>query len=69
MSDALLVDASFYPTPTLYRCPAHGEVAAVITSTIPGHEGAWCQLCWLASLGPPIPRVETPQEAQGRDRA
>lgn len=47
----------FY-TPPLYRCPVHGDVSEVITSTIAGHEGAWCQRCWLASLGLPIPRVE-----------
>ena len=36
-------------------CPKHGEHEHAITSNIPGHEGAWCQLCWLESLGPSLP--------------
>lgn len=36
-------------------CPKHGEHEHAITSNIPGHEGAWCQLCWLESLGPSMP--------------
>ena len=36
-------------------CPNHGEHADVIISNIDGHEGTWCQLCWLESLGPSLP--------------
>jgi hypothetical protein len=36
-------------------CPKHGKTEYVIESTIPGHEGVWCQLCWLESLGPSLP--------------
>lgn len=36
-------------------CPKHGEHEYAITSNIPGQEGAWCQLCWLESLGPSLP--------------
>lgn len=36
-------------------CPKHGEHPHSIVSTIKGHEGSWCQLCWLESLGDPLP--------------
>ena len=36
-------------------CPKHGEHEHAITSNIPGHEGAWCQICWLESMGPSLP--------------
>jgi hypothetical protein len=36
-------------------CPKHGEHEHAIVSNIEGHEGAWCQLCWLESLGPSLP--------------
>jgi hypothetical protein len=36
-------------------CPKHGEHEHAILSNIKGHEGAWCQLCWLESLGPSLP--------------
>jgi hypothetical protein len=32
-------------------CPKHGEHEHVIISNIEGHEGRWCQICWLESLG------------------
>jgi len=41
-------------------CPVHGETQHSIVSTIKGHEGAWCQICWLESLGPRLP-VQTKQ--------
>ena len=44
-------------------CPKHGEHDHAIVSNIDGHEGVWCQLCWLESLGPSLPyrkRYETP---------
>lgn len=39
----------------LVACPKHGEHAHAIVSNIDGHEGVWCQLCWLESLGPSLP--------------
>jgi hypothetical protein len=36
-------------------CPKHGEHEYAIVSNIEGHEGAWCQLCWLEALGPSLP--------------
>lgn len=40
---------------TLVVCAKHGTHAHTIVSTIPGHEGHWCQICWLESLGEPLP--------------
>lgn len=42
------------------KCPRHGEHPHVIQSTIPGYKGAWCQLCWLETLGEPLPVAEKP---------
>ena len=36
-------------------CPKHGRHSHTIHSTIPGHEGRWCQICWLETLGPALP--------------
>lgn len=36
-------------------CPKHGEHEHAIVSNIEGHEGVWCQLCWLESMGPSLP--------------
>jgi hypothetical protein len=53
-----------YPTLAIGRqlpkidCPKHGIHSHTIESTIPGHEGHWCQLCWLESLGEPLPVIE-----------
>ena len=33
-----------------FNCPVHGVVETVITSTIQGHEGNWCQVCWIDSF-------------------
>lgn len=41
-------------------CPKHGAHEFAIVSDIPGHEGAWCQLCWLESLGPSAPYRKRP---------
>lgn len=43
-------------------CPKHGTHKHVISSTIPGHEGVWCQVCWLELLGPPLPSEKRPFE-------
>jgi hypothetical protein len=29
----------------------------ILSSDIQGHEGHWCMLCWLESLGPPLPVI------------
>lgn len=39
-------------------CPEHGKVANFISSWIPGHEGHWCQLCFLDMLGHPLEFIE-----------
>ena len=39
----------------LVQCPTHGEHEHAILSNIEGHEGVWCQLCWIKSLGPSLP--------------
>ena len=39
-------------------CPKHGEHSQYIESTIKGYEGYWCMICWLESLGNPLPTVE-----------
>lgn len=40
---------------TIVICPKHGEHEYAIESTIPGHEGVWCQICWIESLGSSLP--------------
>jgi hypothetical protein len=40
------------------QCPKHGEHAHIIRSTIPNYQGVWCQICWLETLGPPLPSVD-----------
>ena len=47
---------------TFVICPKHGKHHHTISSTIPGHEGFWCQLCWLEMLGEPLEAVEEPFE-------
>jgi hypothetical protein len=44
------------------NCPKHGIHEQIITSTIAGHEGHWCQICWLESLGPSLPLIEQDAE-------
>jgi hypothetical protein len=39
-------------------CPKHGTHTQYISSNIEGHEGHWCMLCWLESLGPSLPTIE-----------
>ena len=39
-------------------CPTHGTHKHYISSDIQGHEGHWCLLCWLESLGPSFPVVK-----------
>lgn len=43
------------PSTITVICPKHGEHEYAIESTIPGHEGVWCQLCWTESMGPSLP--------------
>lgn len=42
-------------------CTKHGTHPHIITSTIDGHEGHWCQICWLETLGPSLPLVNADQ--------
>jgi hypothetical protein len=39
-------------------CPKHGTHNQYISSDIKGHEGHWCMLCWLESLGSPLPTIK-----------
>jgi len=39
------------------NCPKHGVHGHIIHSTIAGYEGDWCQICWLETLGAPLPLV------------
>ena len=52
---------------TFVICPKHGEHPHSIVSTIPGHEGVWCQICWLESLGDPLPSVQKPFKFEFND--
>ena len=42
----------------LIVCPIHGRHTHYISSDIEGHEGHWCMLCWLNSLGPSLSIIE-----------
>jgi hypothetical protein len=39
-------------------CPKHGTHNQYIESTVPGHTGHWCMLCWLESMGEPLPTIK-----------
>jgi len=39
-------------------CPKHGTHDQYISSDIKEYEGYWCMLCWLESLGNPLPTTE-----------
>jgi hypothetical protein len=39
------------------QCEKHGTHPHAITSAVKGFEGAYCQLCWLETLGPPLHTV------------
>ena len=41
-------------------CPKHGQHDQYIQSTIPGHEGHWCMICWLETLGESLETVSKP---------
>ena len=56
MSDHITVQAGVW-LPHV-NCQKHGEHPHTILSSIPGHQGAWCQLCWLETLGEPLPVTE-----------
>lgn len=47
-------------TETWVHCPKHGTHKHVIRSTIPEHEGVWCQICWLEMMGSPLPSEQRP---------
>ena len=52
------------PSTITVICPKHGEHEYAIESTIPGHEGVWCQLCWMESMGPSLPYRRTADDFQ-----
>jgi hypothetical protein len=60
MTDSFLTEGFTY-RPRMINCPKHGIHEYFITSTVDGHEGHWCQICWLESLGPSLPLVEEEQ--------
>jgi hypothetical protein len=43
-------------------CPKHGIHGHIIHSSIAGHKGDWCQICWLETLGPSLPLITSPSE-------
>jgi hypothetical protein len=43
--------------PDKINCPKHGLHSHTIVSTIEGHEGYWCQICWLETLGESLPLI------------
>ena len=47
---------------TFVICPKHGKHANSIVSRVEGHEGVWCQICWLETLGPTMPSEQVPFE-------
>jgi hypothetical protein len=48
----------FKPSELKVVCPKHGTHHQYIHSSIEGHKGFWCMICWLESLGDPIPTAE-----------
>jgi hypothetical protein len=38
-------------------CPKHGAHLHTISSNIKGHEGHWCMICALETLGDPLPTI------------
>jgi hypothetical protein len=46
----------------LIVCPIHGRHTHHISSDIKGHEGHWCMLCWLNSLGPSLSIIDEPND-------
>lgn len=55
------------PSTITVICPKHGEHEYAIESNVPGHEGVWCQLCWLESMGESLPyrKISNPITASG----
>ena len=43
--------------PEKINCPRHGIHSHIISSTIEGHKGHWCQICWLETLGESLPLI------------
>ena len=52
---------------TYVICPKHGEHSHSIVSTIEGHAGVWCQICWTESLGDSLPSVKKPFTIEIKD--
>jgi hypothetical protein len=49
---------NFKPFELKVVCSKHGTHNQYIQSTIKDHEGHWCMICWLESLGDPLPTIE-----------
>jgi hypothetical protein len=45
---------------TYVICPKHGEHPNSIVSSVKGHEGVWCQICWTDMLGESMPSTQKP---------
>jgi hypothetical protein len=41
-----------------YKCKKHGDIKQYIYSSIPGHEGMWCQICYTELLDSTCCRLE-----------
>ena len=53
---------NFKVSQKLIVCPIHGKHTHYISSDIEGHEGHWCMLCWLNSLGPSLSIIDQPND-------
>lgn len=56
LTDFTCMQGIVYEEPKI-DCPTHGIHHFTIASTIPGHEGRWCMICWLETLGKPLPVI------------
>ena len=54
------MDKAIQLSQTYVICPKHGTHPHSIVSKIEGHEGVWCQICWIESLGPSMPSENRP---------
>ncbi len=61
MPDSFLVEG-FTICQRKINCPKHGLHEHMISSNIESHEGSWCTLCWLESLGPALPVIQASVE-------
>ena len=59
-----MINEEFKLEQTMVECPKHGTHKYSIVSTIDGHEGVWCQICWIETLGPSLPSHKVPVELE-----